>query len=151
MHAEDAFVGDVFLALPFQELPYPIVSDKFQILNFAHAIARPVALIQVPQSVARKLYAFVTKIACAFITKTHFAVHPRFRLVLLDILAAMTRIMLAQIGFAYRAIHPAGSDQVFVNPVWSHENLTRFKISHLLLFIQACNGLEAPKGPKILT
>jgi hypothetical protein len=112
---EEAFFTNPSLGFVLQEFTHPILADKFQIFNFAHSVSRPVSQIQALQAIARKFRAIVTKFAGAFIANSQSAVQAGFRFVFLGISAAMTGVFLAQVRFAYSAVHPAGGNQIFAD------------------------------------
>ncbi len=115
--AEDASFGNPPFALCGHEFLYPLAPDKLEVVNLAHAIPRPVPVIQVPQSLAGKLEAVAAELAGAFVANAQPAVDAGLGLVLLGIVAAAARIVLAQVRFADSAIHPARRNQVLGNPV----------------------------------
>jgi len=65
------------------------------------------------QPVAGKISAVITEIPFAFFADAQPAIGAGFGPVLLRKIAAPAGIFLAQMRLAYRAIHPAGSNQFF--------------------------------------
>jgi hypothetical protein len=121
--AEDAFFRHPPLALIHQEFPYSLVPYACQVFDLAHAVPRPVSVIEVPQSVTGELRAIATELADAFVANAQSAVHSGFGLVLFGVVAAVARVVLPQERFADAAVHPARGDQIFGEPVW-HLTLT---------------------------
>jgi hypothetical protein len=100
----------------FQKFCYPIVSDKFNIFDPAHAVPRPVPEIQAPQPVRGKLRAITAEPSVAFVANPQPAVHAGLGPVLPGVVAAMAGVVLVQKGFANHAVHPARGNQILFDP-----------------------------------
>jgi len=64
------------------------------------------------ESVAGEVRAVTAEFAGAFLAEAESAIDPCFGFVLLGFVAAVARVMLAQVGAADSAVHPARGDQV---------------------------------------
>ena len=93
-------------------------------------------MIEVPQSVTGELRAIATELAGALVANAQSAVHPGFGFVLLSVIATVARVMLPQERLADAAVHPAGGDQVFGEPVWHF----------VLLFSERSQTIQAVLG-----
>jgi hypothetical protein len=68
MHAKDAPFGEPPLAFLLDESLNPVGSDELQVFDLAHAIFQAIALIEMPQVVAREFRACAAKSAGALAT-----------------------------------------------------------------------------------
>jgi hypothetical protein len=93
MDAEYAFPGDPSSAFRGHESPYPFVPDKFEIVDFTHAIFRAVAFIEVPEPFAGELRTMATEIACSFVACAQSAINASNGNVLLGIAATVAAVL----------------------------------------------------------
>jgi hypothetical protein len=70
MHAKDAPLGEPPPAFLLDKFLDPFGFDEFQVFDLAHAVCNPIALIEMPQGVARKFGACAAKSACALAANT---------------------------------------------------------------------------------
>jgi hypothetical protein len=111
MHTKHASLRKPSFPFPLDQLPDPFRLDEFQVFNLAHAIFRPVALIEMPQPRTRKFRACAAKSAGALPANTQRTFHSCLRPILLGKIAPKARIPLSQARLAHRTIHPASSDK----------------------------------------
>ncbi|OGS36186.1 MAG: hypothetical protein A2293_01210 [Elusimicrobia bacterium RIFOXYB2_FULL_49_7] len=96
------------------KLPYPVLLDKGEVFNHAHAVPGSVAFVQLPEPRARELLADVAKPRAALIPQS--AIHDTAlcatpRLACFSAVAPGARILLPQVSKAYPAVHSAWSDE----------------------------------------
>jgi hypothetical protein len=122
VNAEDAFFRYPLHALSHYKLSYSLVPYIFQIFDFAHAVFRTVAFIDVLQPLAGKFQAITAEFATAFPASAQAAVHTGCGHVLLRAVAAVARILLPQAGFADTAVHPARGDKIRRDRIFHSES-----------------------------
>ena len=115
--AEGAFFGGPSSAFGGHEFPDAIVPYELQVFELAHAVTRPIPVIEVPQPVAGELRAVATKLAPAFAADPQTAMYPGLGLVQPGVVAAVAGILFPQECFADAAVHPARGDQILGDSV----------------------------------
>lgn len=116
----NADAGSAFGTSPFdlfvcQEISQPKPLDVFQILDHAHAVARPVEFVQMFHSVTGKPFTLRTKtqLTCSKVPAFFEpASHPAGAMADIGASATGTLFCFSQIRHTKTAIHPAGRDEL---------------------------------------
>ena len=115
MHAQRraaSGAGPLFLFF-FDEFPDAERPDRFEVRDHAHAVLRPVALVQLPQAAAGEGRALAAEaVRMALLRAVAQAALPavgRARRAL-QVVAARTPVLIPQMPDAQRAVHPARRD-----------------------------------------
>ncbi len=109
--AEEAVGGEPLLAFALDEFADAVLLDVFQVLDLAHAVPRPAALVEVAKPVAGELRAMAAKFVGALLADAEEAADARHPHVLLGLPAAVAGVFLAQVHFADAAVYAARGDE----------------------------------------
>ncbi|HXJ88105.1 MAG TPA: hypothetical protein VMS18_14885 [Candidatus Binatia bacterium] len=111
MHTKDAPPGKPPFAFVLDKFLDPFGLDEFQVFDFAHAVSRPIAVIEMPEAIARKFGACTAEPAGAFAANTYGTFDTCFWSILIGKVAPRAGIVSSQMGLADGAIHATGGDE----------------------------------------
>ena len=136
MHTQDASRGEPLLAFLVDKSPYPFGFEEFQVFDWAHTVGRPIALIEMPQAVARKFGTPAARSA-ALAANTERTFNASFGSILFGKIASVAGIVFSQVRLADGAIHPAGGDEFGIKFRLRHSFRTRQFFQGLLQAVEA--------------
>ena len=113
MDAENALFRYPSRLIGCDQFPYPMLADKLQVADHAHAVFGPVAFVHEPEPIAWKFTAAATIFPVAFGAGAHFTGCPAFGQVLFGMGATAAGIPGAQESTADAAVHAARGNQVW--------------------------------------
>lgn len=146
MHAEHAPLGQPALGFLLEKFLDPFGVNEFQVFNLAHAVFRPVALVEMAQAVARKFRAGAAESSCTFAASTQGTFDACFGSILFGKIAPVAGIAFSQVGLADGAIDPAGGDEFWIEFCLRHMHRATQRMSHRQNFQAVTQRTKAGDG-----